>query len=136
MFHQPPSQPPALAAARRELLPLPRGGLRLDTPGLRGVGLHDADEGLDRTCTEITEPARGCRFTDCAHTTEPGCAALSAIDDGHLTRRRLDGYHRLLSENSCAAFRTDARPRAEQERPRKDIARLRRAVNRPSHHKA
>ena len=122
--------------AWRELIPLPHGGVLLDTPGLRGVGLHDADEGLDRTFAEITELARDCRFADCAHTTEPGCAVLSAVEDGHLTRRRLDSYHRLLRENAHAASRTDARLRAEQERPRKDIARLRRAINRSPHRKA
>lgn len=122
--------------AWRELLPLPHGGVLLDTPGLRGVGLHDADEGLDQTFAEIIELARDCRFADCAHTTEPGCAVLSDIEDGHLTRRRLDSYHRLLRENAFAASRTDARLRAEQERPMKDVARLRRAINRSSHHKA
>ncbi|NBM19895.1 ribosome small subunit-dependent GTPase A [Streptomyces sp. GC420] len=122
--------------AWRELLPLPHGGVLLDTPGLRGVGLHDADEGLDQTFSEITELARDCRFADCAHTAERDCAVRSAIEDGHLTRRRLDSYHRLLRENAYAASRTDARLRAEQERPMKDIARLRRAINRSPHRKA
>ncbi|MET8051575.1 ribosome small subunit-dependent GTPase A [Streptosporangium sp. NPDC005286] len=122
--------------AWRELLPLPHGGFLLDTPGLRGVGLHDADEGLDQTFAEITELARDCRFADCAHTIEPGCAVLAAIDDGHLTRRRLDSYHRLQRENAHAASRTDARLRAELERPKKHGARLRRAIKQSPNFKA
>ncbi|MEU6844609.1 ribosome small subunit-dependent GTPase A [Streptomyces sp. NPDC046716] len=120
----------------RSLLPLPHGGVLLDTPGLRAVGLYDADEGLGRTFAEITELARDCRFADCAHTTEPGCAVLSAVEDGHLTGRRLDSYHRLRRENAHAAARTDARLRAELERPKKHGARLRRAIKQSPHFKA
>ncbi|MEE2056627.1 ribosome small subunit-dependent GTPase A [Rhodococcus artemisiae] len=114
--------------AWRELLPMPHGGVLLDTPGLRGVGLHEVDEGLDQTFAEITELARNCRFADCAHGTEPGCAVLSAVEEGHLTRRRLDSYHRLQRENAHAASRTDARLRAELERPKKQITRHIRAI--------
>ncbi|WP_344238422.1 hypothetical protein [Actinocorallia libanotica] len=123
-------------AAWRELLPLPHGGVLLDTPGLRGVGLHDAEEGLDRTFAEITELARDCRFPDCAHATEPDCAVLAAVDDGRLTWRRLDRYHRLQRENTCAASRTGARLRAELERPEKQGARLRRALKQSPNFKA
>jgi ribosome biogenesis GTPase len=122
--------------AWRELLPLPHGGVLLDTPGLRGIGLHDADEGLEQTFAEITELARHCRFADCAHTTEPGCAVLAAVEDGHLARRRLDSYHRLRRENAYAVARTDARLRHELERPGKQIARQVRALKRSPHFKA
>ncbi|MER7053283.1 ribosome small subunit-dependent GTPase A [Streptomyces sp. NPDC000351] len=122
--------------AWRELLPLPHGGVLLDTPGLRGVGLHDAEEGLEQTFAEITGLARDCRFADCAHTAEPGCAVLSAVEDGHLTRRRLDSYHRLQRENTYAASRTDARLRAELERPMKQIARQVRALKQSPNFKA
>ncbi|GAB2836925.1 ribosome small subunit-dependent GTPase A [Actinocorallia aurea] len=121
--------------AWRELLPLPDGGVLLDTPGLRGVGLHDAGEGLDRTFAEITGLAEDCRFGDCAHATEPGCAVLAAVEDGRLTRRRLDSYHRLQRENAYTASRADARLRAEQERPKKEIARLVREIKRSAHRK-
>ncbi|MFM1722139.1 ribosome small subunit-dependent GTPase A [Rhodococcus sp. PAM 2766] len=84
--------------AWRELVPLPRGGVLLDTPGLRGVGLREVDEGLDQTFAEITELADNCRFSDCAHGAEPGCAVLAAVEDGCLTQRRLDSYHRLLRD--------------------------------------
>ncbi|MFE5240317.1 MULTISPECIES: ribosome small subunit-dependent GTPase A [unclassified Streptomyces] len=122
--------------AWRELVPLPHGGVLLDTPGLRGVGLHDADEGLEQTFAEITELARDCRFADCAHTAEPGCAVLAAVEDGHLTRRRLDSYHRLQRENTYAASRTDARLRAELERPMKQISRQVRALKQSPNFKA
>ncbi|MGB7982649.1 MAG: ribosome small subunit-dependent GTPase A [Candidatus Nanopelagicales bacterium] len=115
--------------AWRELLPLPGGGVLVDTPGLRGVGLHEAAEGLDQTFAEITELASACRFSDCAHVAEPGCVVLEAVAAGGLPQRRLDSYHRLQRENSYAASRTDARLRAERETPKKDIARMRRAIN-------
>ncbi|MEE4025380.1 ribosome small subunit-dependent GTPase A [Gordonia sp. PKS22-38] len=116
--------------AWRELLPLPGGGVLLDTPGLRGVGLHDVDDGLDQTFAEITDLAERCRFTDCAHQTEPGCAVLAAIEGGDLPRRRLDSYHRLQRENAHAAARTDARLRAEAKRSAKEMGRLRKSINR------
>ncbi|NED01024.1 GTPase RsgA, partial [Streptomyces sp. SID6648] len=80
-------------------------------------------DGLDQVFAEIGELARDCRFADCAHTTEPGCGVLAAVEDGRLTQRRLDSYHRLQRENTYAAARTDARLRAELERPLKQIAR-------------
>ncbi|MFE5207156.1 ribosome small subunit-dependent GTPase A [Streptomyces sp. NPDC056600] len=122
--------------AWRELLPLPHGGVLIDTPGLRGVGLHDAGDGLEQTFADIAELAEDCRFADCAHATEPGCAVLAAVEGGHLTRRRLDSYHRLQRENAHAAARTDARLRAELERPMKQITRQVRALKRSSHFKA
>lgn len=122
--------------AWRELLPLPHGGLLVDTPGLRGVGLHDAEEGLDSTFAEITELARDCRFADCAHVSEPGCAVLSAVEDGRLTQRRLESYHRLQRENTYAASRTDARLRAERERSRKQISRQLRVLKKSPNFKA
>ncbi|WP_381560887.1 ribosome small subunit-dependent GTPase A [Streptomyces eurythermus] len=122
--------------AWRELVPLPNGGVLLDTPGLRSVGLHDADDGLGHTFAEITELARDCRFADCAHSTEPGCAVLAAVEDGRLTQRRLDSYHRLQRENAYAAARTDARLRAELERPTKQISRQVRALKQSPRFKA
>ncbi|WP_373691967.1 ribosome small subunit-dependent GTPase A [Gordonia mangrovi] len=122
--------------AWRELLPLPTGGVLLDTPGLRGVGVLEVDEGLDQTFPEIIELAGDCRFGDCAHTVEPGCAVLAAVESGDLPQRRLDNYRRLLRENAYAASRTDARLRAEREREtKKEIARMRRAINRSGNRK-
>ncbi|MEV5831781.1 ribosome small subunit-dependent GTPase A [Spirillospora sp. NPDC052242] len=113
---------------RRELLPLPGGGVLIDTPGLRGVGLLDADEGLRRTFADVEELAERCRFGDCAHDTEPGCAVRAAVEDGSLSRRRLDGYRKLMRENAWAAARSDARLRAEREGRRKALTRWQRQM--------
>jgi ribosome biogenesis GTPase len=99
---------------RRELVPLAAGGVLIDTPGLRGVALHDAADGLEQVFSEITELARTCRFTDCGHESEPGCAVLAAIESGALNERRLTSYRKLLRENEWAASRTDARLRSER----------------------
>ncbi|MEU5883007.1 ribosome small subunit-dependent GTPase A [Spirillospora sp. NPDC047279] len=111
---------------RRELLPLPHGGVLIDTPGLRGVGLRDAAEGLQQTFAEIEELAEGCRFSDCSHQSEPGCAVLAAIEDGTLPQRRLDSYRKLVRENEWAASRNDARLRAERENKWKAITKWQR----------
>ncbi|MFJ9038103.1 ribosome small subunit-dependent GTPase A [Streptomyces sp. NPDC102406] len=97
----------------RNLFVLPDGGVLIDTPGLRGVGLYDAESGVGQVFAEIQELARDCRFQDCAHTVEPGCAVLAALADGVLHQRRLDSYRKLLRENERLAARTDARLRIE-----------------------
>lgn len=100
----------------RDMLPLPGGGVLIDTPGLRGVGLWDAQDGLGQVFAEIEELARDCRFQDCSHQSEPGCAVLAALEDGTLPHRRLDSYRKLLRENAWIASRTDQRLRAEMRR--------------------
>ncbi|MFJ6854291.1 ribosome small subunit-dependent GTPase A [Streptomyces sp. NPDC091271] len=97
----------------RNLLVLPGGGVLIDTPGLRGVGLWDAAVGVGQVFSEIEDLARQCRFHDCAHEAEPGCAVLGAIEDGALSERRLDSYRKLLRENHRIAAKTDARLRTE-----------------------
>ncbi|MDN3292450.1 ribosome small subunit-dependent GTPase A [Streptomyces ficellus] len=97
----------------RNLLALPGGGVLIDTPGLRGVGLWDAGTGVAQVFSEIEQLAEGCRFHDCAHQSEPGCAVLAAIEDGSLPERRLDSYRKLLRENQRIVAKTDARMRSE-----------------------
>ncbi|KAF3468197.1 ribosome small subunit-dependent GTPase A [Streptomyces sp. Tu 3180] len=97
----------------RNLLALPGGGVLIDTPGLRGVGLWDAGTGVGQVFSEIEELAEGCRFHDCAHESEPGCAVLGAVEDGALPQRRLESYRKLLRENQYIVAKTDARLRAE-----------------------
>ncbi|MFJ9833940.1 ribosome small subunit-dependent GTPase A [Streptomyces sp. NPDC101169] len=97
----------------RNLLPLPSGGVLIDTPGLRGVGLFDAESGVGQVFAEIEELAERCRFQDCAHESEPGCAVRSAVDAGDLPVRRLESYRKLLRENQWIVAKTDARLRAE-----------------------
>ncbi|WUH90102.1 ribosome small subunit-dependent GTPase A [Streptomyces sp. NBC_00433] len=100
----------------RDLLALPGGGVLIDTPGLRGVGLWDAESGVGQVFAEIEQLAADCRFQDCSHQKEPGCAVLAALDDGTLQHRRLDSYRKLLRENAWIASRTDQRLRAEMRR--------------------
>ncbi|MGW0600890.1 ribosome small subunit-dependent GTPase A [Streptomyces sp. NPDC002776] len=97
----------------RNLLALPGGGVLIDTPGLRGVGLFDAGTGVGQVFAEIEELAARCRFHDCAHEAELGCAVLAAIDSGELAVRRLDSYRKLMRENQRIVAKTDARLRAE-----------------------
>ncbi|WP_328421772.1 ribosome small subunit-dependent GTPase A [Streptomyces sp. NBC_00443] len=97
----------------RNLLALPGGGVLIDTPGLRGVGLWDAEAGVGQVFSEIEELAGRCRFQDCAHESEPGCAVRSAVDAGELPERRLESYRKLMRENRWIVAKTDARLRAE-----------------------
>ncbi|MFF4832851.1 ribosome small subunit-dependent GTPase A [Streptomyces sp. NPDC001315] len=97
----------------RNLLALPGGGVLIDTPGLRGVGLWDAESGVGQVFAEIEELARECRFHDCSHVSEPGCAVLAAIETGELPERRLESYRKLVRENQRIVAKTDARLRAE-----------------------
>jgi ribosome biogenesis GTPase len=100
----------------RELVPLPTGGVLIDTPGLRGVALIDAEEGLERTFADVEELTDNCYFTDCSHETEPGCAVLAALSDGTLAQRRYDSWRKLRREARWMASRTDARLASEQRR--------------------
>ncbi len=98
----------------RELVQLANGALMIDTPGLRAIGLWDAEDALADAFSDVEELALGCRFNDCAHDREPGCAVKEAIEDGRLEFARLDSYRRLQREQQRLAARTDARLRAER----------------------
>ncbi|MFD9609776.1 ribosome small subunit-dependent GTPase A [Streptomyces sp. NPDC059083] len=97
----------------RNLFVLPGGGVLIDTPGLRGVGLWDAEAGVGQVFSEIEELAADCRFHDCAHESEPGCAVAAAIADGSVPVRRLESYQKLIRENRRIVAKTDARVRSE-----------------------
>ena len=98
----------------RELVFLRNGALMIDTPGLRAIGLWDAEDALADAFSDVEELALGCRFNDCAHDREPGCAVKEAIEDGRLEYERLESYRRLQAEQRRLAARTDARLRAER----------------------
>ncbi len=85
-------------AARLIRLPGAVGGLLVDTPGLRSVGLWEGAAGLDRAFADVTELADECRFGNCRHEREPGCAVLAAVDDGTLDPARFDAYRHLRDE--------------------------------------
>ncbi len=101
-------------SVRRELVVLPAGGAVIDTPGLRGVGLIDAEAGLAQTFVDVDELVVRCRFTDCSHRMEPGCAIKEAVADGSLPQRRFDSWQKLQREMAWMAARKDARLRAER----------------------
>jgi ribosome biogenesis GTPase / thiamine phosphate phosphatase len=100
----------------RELVVLPGGRAVIDTPGLRAVGIVGDEEGLDGTFTDIVAAAARCRYADCRHEGEPGCAVLKAVAAGDIEPDRLDSYHRLRREGENAALREDAYARRRQER--------------------
>jgi ribosome biogenesis GTPase len=103
--------------SRRELIRLPGGGLVIDTPGLRELQLWDVgDEALEATFADVEELAGGCRFNDCSHTREPGCAVRAALDTGELPRERFDSWRKLQKELRAIAVRHDARLRKEEAR--------------------
>ncbi len=101
---------------RRELIPLPGSGLLIDTPGMREVQLWDAAEGLDEAFVDVTELFDGCRFTDCAHETEPGCAVQAALAEGLLPRERWESYQKLQRELEHLERRLDKRAAADARR--------------------
>ncbi|MCX0269157.1 ribosome small subunit-dependent GTPase A [Nocardia zapadnayensis] len=115
----------------RELLPLPGGGVLIDTPGLRGIGLQDAADGVERVFSEIEAYARDCAFRDCQHRSEPGCAVQEAIVVGMLDVGRLDRYRKLLRESERAATRgSAARRSSKSSKTKKQITRDLRATYR------
>jgi ribosome biogenesis GTPase / thiamine phosphate phosphatase len=96
-------------SVRRELLALPGGGAVIDTPGLRGVGVLAADSAVAAAFADIDAIAVGCRFSDCTHGSEPGCAVRAAVDDGLVTPRRLESWRGLAAERAKLEARARAR---------------------------
>lgn len=78
---------------------LPDGVTIVDTPGMRELGMCDAEEGIDDTFAYIVELESRCKFKDCRHNTEPGCAIKAAIEAGSLTVQRYELYRRLKNES-------------------------------------
>jgi ribosome biogenesis GTPase len=109
----------------RELVPLPGGGLLLDTPGMRELQLWAGEEALDSTFDDVVSLFDNCRFSDCAHEREPGCAVQAALADGTLSRERYDSWRKLQRELRRLEIRQDARLRAEA---RKQVRRFTRDI--------
>ncbi|MBV9951275.1 MAG: ribosome small subunit-dependent GTPase A [Acidimicrobiia bacterium] len=107
----------------RNLVPLPGGGVLIDTPGLRGIGVWQADEGLSKTFADIEELAQRCRFGDCEHRSEPGCAVTEAIEEGRLPAARLESWRKLEREAAWMERRRDGRAAAERRREIKVMSR-------------
>ena len=93
----------------RELIQMPGGGVLIDTPGLRAFGLTGSEEGIASVFPEIEQFARSCRFRDCTHNAEPGCAVRAAVEARTLAPERLASYHKLMGEAQSAAAKADQR---------------------------
>ncbi len=91
----------------RELLVLPNGGIVIDTPGMRELQAWSENEGMEKTFGDIDELATNCKFSDCTHQTEPGCAIQIALEDGSLDKKRYNGYLRLQKEMAHLKIRQD-----------------------------
>jgi ribosome biogenesis GTPase / thiamine phosphate phosphatase len=104
---------------RRELVLLPGGGLVLDTPGMRELQLWESAEGLGEAFTDVETLASRCRFSDCAHRREPGCAVRDAIGRGELPAERYASYEKLKRELHRLEIRLDKRARSEEARRRR-----------------
>jgi ribosome biogenesis GTPase len=106
-----------------QMVGLADGGWLIDTPGIRGVGLWAADEGLERAFADLAPHAERCRFVDCSHRSEPGCGVLAAVADGRVDADRLEVFHRLVDE--LEGLEADLTER-DRERERQDNRRSRR----------
>lgn len=98
----------------RSLVPVPGGGAVIDTPGVRAVGLLDGAAGLDRAFDDMAELVAECRFRNCAHGSEPGCAVQAALESGDLSVRRWENWQRLQRELAAESLRRSARLAAER----------------------
>jgi ribosome biogenesis GTPase / thiamine phosphate phosphatase len=116
----------------RELIELPGGGMVIDTPGIRELQLWDAaaSGALEETFGDVEDLAAQCRFNDCAHGTEPGCAVRSALADGSLAADRYESWQKLQRELRAIALRTDARLRKEERKRWNLVTRAARARTR------
>jgi ribosome biogenesis GTPase len=110
----------------RELIPLPGGAILLDTPGMRTLALWADEESLDASFGEIEALAASCRFRDCAHANEPGCAVLAGLASGELAEERYDSWRKLQREVAALAARTEPRAALERKRLWKSITKANR----------
>ena len=102
--------------SHRELFVVPTGGLVLDTPGMRHLGLWDAEGGVETAFADVEEAAAACRFSDCRHGTEPGCAVRAALEEGALEEDRLASYTKLQRELAYPDRKHGMRASADERR--------------------
>lgn len=111
----------------RELVELENGSMLIDTPGIRGLLLWDSEEGLANAFADVEQFVERCRFNDCLHATEPGCAVIEAIDKGHLEHQRLVSYRKLQREAAWLERKQDKRAQSEQQRVWRTMSKNQRA---------
>ena len=100
--------------SHRQLVPLPMGGAVIDTPGLREVAAPISRDSVDEGFADVADVAEACRFADCAHGTEPGCAIRAALEDGSLSSERYAAYEAALRDAAWNARRADKQAQAEE----------------------
>jgi len=100
----------------RQLVMLPGEGILIDTPGMRELQLWETPESFAGTFTDIEERAADCKFRDCRHQAEPGCAVRAAVDAGEIQASRLESFHKLAAEQAYQARKQDERALIEQKR--------------------
>lgn len=105
----------------RQLVLLPGGGLLLDTPGMREIQLWNAEKGLEQSFSDIDELAASCRYADCRHQTEPGCAVLEAVEQGRLDQTRLESFLKLSKELDYLERKQDVRAALKEKKRWKEI---------------
>lgn len=103
----------------REMFLCPHGGVLIDTPGMRELGIESAD--VDKSFAEIEELAQHCKFSDCSHTTEPGCQVREALENGLLDQRRLNNYFKLKNEAGYDGLSSKEIENKKLERMFKDV---------------
>ncbi len=106
----------------RELIPLPSGGVVIDTPGMREIQMWAGENDLQDAFSDIKILAKGCRFSDCSHTVESDCAVRTAIDRGDLDPARLASYLKIQKELVYLAFREEGSTRLYEKMRYKKIA--------------
>lgn len=116
----------------REIVDLPGGGRVVDMPGVRGLGLWDADAGIEATFADIEEAASSCRFRDCKHESEPGCAVRAAVESGAIAPERFASYQALRQETETVKERREQARWMQREKPSSGKRAPRRSVKKRS----
>lgn len=118
----------------RQLIMLQNGTMVIDTPGMRELGMWNASEGLDSAFTDIEELSTQCRFNDCSHENEPGCAVKSALETGELTAARWQSYLKLKREIRFAEMKENASLRANEKARWKSISKFQKQMKKGGYH--
>ena len=100
----------------RQMIELPQGAIIIDTPGMRELGIWEARDGMSQAFSEIEELISMCRFSNCSHGNEPGCAVRAALEDGSLDKKRWIRYQKLEKENRMRAARNQLAQKRQQKK--------------------
>jgi len=114
----------------RQLIKLKNHGMIIDTPGMRELGLWDVSEGLDKAFDEIEEFAKKCKFKDCTHGYEPGCAVKAALESGELPKERWQNYIKLKKEAKFAEQKENASLRLKEKSKWKSVSKIQKEMKR------